>query len=145
MHVLVRLLRLVTTAWIAAAATAAFAAEPGRAEQIGVRSSRPVQQAIRLQPRIVNGVSAVAAFPTVGQLSSVADGAVCTGTLIGCHTFLTAADCFDTLTPDPDDYFVFLPHAVTGQVRTIVNPAGPLFETVANTEAFETCGSGSGS
>jgi hypothetical protein len=34
---------------------------------------------------------------------------------------------------------------VTGLVRTITNPAGHLFETVANTEAFETCGAEDGS
>lgn len=31
---------------------------------------------------------------------------------------------------------------LTGLVRTIINPAGQLFQTVANTEAFETCGAG---
>ena len=28
---------------------------------------------------------------------------------------------------------------LTGQIRTITNPSGQLFQTVANTEAFETC------
>ena len=34
---------------------------------------------------------------------------------------------------------------VSGLVRTITNPAGQVFQTVANTEAFETCGAQGGS
>jgi hypothetical protein len=32
--------------------------------------------------------------------------------------------------------------SVTGLTRTIINPAGQLFQTVADVEAFETCLSG---
>jgi hypothetical protein len=43
-----------------------------------------------LQPRIVNGVETVG-WPTVGFFLS--SGGVCSGTMIGCSTFLTAAHC----------------------------------------------------
>ena len=46
-----------------------------------------------LEPRIVNGVSAVGEYPEVGLLVRTDVGSICTGTLIGCETFLTAAHC----------------------------------------------------
>ena len=46
-----------------------------------------------LNPRIVNGVSAVGEYPPVGLLYRFDIGSYCTGTLVGCHTFLTAAHC----------------------------------------------------
>jgi hypothetical protein len=73
------------------------------------------------QPRIVNGVLAYD-FPTTGQLlygyDSLPPGPIdddnqiswCSGTLIGCQTFLTASHCVeDDL--DPSHYRVFLQHA----------------------------------
>jgi hypothetical protein len=66
-----------------------------------------------LAPRIVNGVETTD-HPAVGALLSPAGpdfaSLVCTGTLIGCQTFLTAAHCVeDNL--DPADYGVFFQHA----------------------------------
>lgn len=77
-----------------------------------------------LRPRIVNGVT-TSAYPTVGALlvgSSPATAWLgCSGTLIGCRTFLTAAHCVCDRTgpacqpgggsaPDPRRFFVFLQH-----------------------------------
>ncbi len=69
------------------------------------------------QPRIVNGVTSHD-YPTTGQLlysegGPISDGnqsSWCSGTLIGCETFLTASHCVeDDL--DPTHYRVFLQHA----------------------------------
>jgi hypothetical protein len=73
------------------------------------------------QPRIVNGVLS-SDFPTTGQLlhgyDNVPPGPIdddnqiswCSGTLIGCRTFLTASHCVeDDL--NPSHYRVFLQHA----------------------------------
>jgi len=77
------------------------------------------------QQRIVNGVL-TNGFPTTGSmlLGNDPDTATqwCTGTLIGCETFLTAAHCVCDGTgascasgqpdePDPNAYLVFLQHA----------------------------------
>ena len=67
----------------------------------------------RIRPHIVNGV-ATQQFPSVGALlwGSDVDTAsmICSGTLIGCQTFLTAGHCVeDDL--DPSSYFVYLQHA----------------------------------
>jgi hypothetical protein len=77
------------------------------------------------RPRVVNGLY-TSEYPTVGALLKGADGdsagAWCTGTMIGCSTFLTAAHCVcDGVgtecqpgapgAPDPAGYFVFLQHA----------------------------------
>jgi hypothetical protein len=77
----------------------------------------------RVAPRIVNG-TLTAQYPTVGALLMFGDPATaslqCSGTLIGCETFLTAAHCIcDTIgtdcqgpgVPDPSNYLVFLQHA----------------------------------
>lgn len=74
-------------------------------------------------PRIVNGLE-TNDFPTAGALLRPADletaTVSCSGVLIGCRTFLTAAHCvcpFDGATcvgflpPNPSDYLVFLQHA----------------------------------
>ncbi len=67
-------------------------------------------------PRIVNGVE-TQARPTTGALLSVNGSSFrqgCSGTLIGCETFLTAAHCVcpgdTTCTPDPAEFAVFLQH-----------------------------------
>ena len=66
----------------------------------------------RPNPRIVNGVL-TADYPSVGALlrgsSAENAGAWCSGTLIGCSTFLTAGHCVDGLAPS--DFFVYLPNA----------------------------------
>ncbi len=66
-------------------------------------------------PRIVNGLG-THDFPTTGALlySTASDATaaqmVCSGTLIGCRTFLTASHCVVD-DPDPSHYFVYLQHA----------------------------------
>ncbi len=63
-------------------------------------------------PRIVNGVL-TADYPSVGALlrgSSPDDASAwCSGTLIGCATFLTAGHCVEGL--GPSNFFVYLPNA----------------------------------
>jgi trypsin len=68
-----------------------------------------------LPGEIVNGVT-TQDQPTTGALL-FAGGQICSGTLIGCHTFLTAAHCVcdngsfaSCGTPDPADYEVYLQH-----------------------------------
>ena len=61
-----------------------------------------------LLPRIVNGVF-TSLYPSTGAL--LKNGrAYCTGTMIGCQTFLTAAHCVDD-DLDSSNYSVFLQHA----------------------------------
>jgi hypothetical protein len=78
------------------------------------------------QPRIVNGIH-TQQLPTTGALLvSFGDqlGAICSGTLIGCDAFLTAAHCVcpgDTAcTPSPLPYRVFLQHGGIFHVSNIV-------------------------
>ena len=84
-----------------------------------------------IRPRIVNGVL-TPAFPTVGALLNPADldtGSVgCSGTLIGCETFLTAAHCvcpselapcIGPDAPDPSTMGVFFQHAGFFSVTSI--------------------------
>jgi cysteine-rich repeat protein len=72
--------------------------------------------------RIVNGV-ATHGFPTTGALLvGLAPGSAilqCSGTLIGCNTFLTAAHCVID-DPDPAHYFVFLQHSGLFSVTSVV-------------------------
>lgn len=84
---------------------------------------------------IVNGVVS-SEFPSVGALLFSASGlswdaqGICTGTLVGCQTFVTAAHCVcRTIGPDcqpgaggapnPAMYFVFLPHVGIVGVQSI--------------------------
>jgi len=66
-----------------------------------------------LQPRIVNGLL-THAFPTTGVLldssNPVSAGTSCSGTLIGCETFLTAGHCVEG-NLSPSSHLVFLQHA----------------------------------
>ncbi|GIW43054.1 MAG: hypothetical protein KatS3mg077_0336 [Candidatus Binatia bacterium] len=84
---------------------------------------------------IVNGL-ATGEYPAVGALlysqtgsPSTAQG-ICSGTLIGCRTFITAAHCVcDGLgvdcqpgqpgAPNPNQYFVFLPHVGLLAVQSV--------------------------
>jgi len=91
----------------------------------------------RLSPRIVNGTLSFA-DPSVGALLSGASPdqaiAYCTGTLVGCSTFVTAAHCVceqngaacqsGAGAPDPADWLVFFQHAGFFQVSSIEVPAG---------------------
>lgn len=65
-----------------------------------------------VHPRIVNGVF-TSAYPSVGALlqGSTADnaGTWCSGTLIGCETFLTAGHCVEGFAPV--DFHVYVPNA----------------------------------
>lgn len=82
---------------------------------------------------IVNGVLTDEA-PAVGMLlyspsgDASAASMICSGTLIGCHTFLTAAHCVCDSTgvlcqgpnaPNPSRYFVYLAHAGVFSVQQI--------------------------
>lgn len=75
----------------------------------------------QLTPRIVNGV-VTAAYPSTGAMlfGSSAENAVfhCTGTLIGCSSFLTAAHCVAP-NPDPSQYKVYFQHAGIYDVREV--------------------------
>lgn len=81
------------------------------------RGSATASAQAPLRPRIVNGVMSQA-YPSVGALLNVRSGGYsgsCTGTMIGCSTFLTAAHCVceglnaSTCTGiDPSDYKVYL-------------------------------------
>jgi hypothetical protein len=85
-----------------------------------------------LSPRIVNGTLSFA-DPTAGALLSGPDPsqaiAYCSGTLVGCSTFVTAAHCVCDLdgaacqsgaaAPAPAEWLVFLQHAGFFQVESI--------------------------
>lgn len=102
-------------AWILAAAWLALAGSAG---------------ASPLVPRIVNGVETQAQPATGALLEPFGSGfrALCTGTLVGCETFLTAAHCVcpgDTFcTPDPADFAVYLQHSGIHTAASVgVHPA----------------------
>ncbi|MFT4570911.1 MAG: hypothetical protein ACI8TX_001808 [Hyphomicrobiaceae bacterium] len=84
-------------------------------------------------PRIVQGTQTTA-FPAVGMLMAGSEqdrrSMVCTGTMVGCRTFLTAAhcvclgsntgaDCQPPTAPDASRYHVFLQHAGVFDVERI--------------------------
>jgi secreted trypsin-like serine protease len=83
-------------------------------------------------PRIVNG-NLTSDYPTVGALVTPAEESIaitiCSGTMIGCDTFLTAAHCVcsssgalcqaGAAAPEPEDYLVFLQHAGFFSVQSI--------------------------
>ncbi len=80
----------------------------------------------QVAPRIVNGLL-TAEFPTAGALlkgnNSTTAGTWCSGTLIGCETFLTAAHCVED-NPTPSQYYVFLQHAGIFSVTSVeVHPS----------------------
>ena len=74
-------------------------------------------------PRIVHGVFSQG-YPTVGALLNGNDPATakawCSGTMIGCETFLTASHCAFELTAS--DFLVFVPQAGAFSVTSITEP-----------------------
>ena len=95
---------------VAAALTALLAltsAAVGETSSTSI-SARRLRSTNAPVPRIVNGARAGGFYPTVGMLAR--NGFFqCSGTLIGCHTFLTAGHC---VSPPfvPAQYSVFLQH-----------------------------------
>jgi Trypsin/Bacterial pre-peptidase C-terminal domain len=89
---------------LAAALATLLLGQSARAERAAVDPAR--------RPRIVNGLT-THGYPTTGALLYGADldssGTWCSGTLIGCETFLVAAHCALDLTPS--HYRVYLQHA----------------------------------
>ncbi len=75
-------------------------------------------------PRIVNGLT-TQDFPTTGALLLGGNPATasshCTGTLIGCETFLTAAHCVED-DVNPSSYTVFFQHGGMYSVTSIAFP-----------------------
>ena len=80
-------------------------------------------------PRIVNGLT-TQDYPTTGALLLGGNPATavshCTGTLIGCETFLTAAHCVED-DINPASYTVFLQHGGFSSVSQIDVPAAYAF------------------
>src|SRR5262245_60372372 len=74
-----------------------------------------------IRPRIVNGLY-TSLYPTTGALLDSADfstaSMICSGTLIGCQTFLTAGHCVEAAL-DPSLYSVFFQHAGFFHVSSI--------------------------
>ena len=98
-------MRPVAAALIALLALTAAAVGETGSTSISVRRLRSTREPV---PRIVNGTRAGGFYPTVGMLAR--NGFFqCSGTLIGCHTFLTAGHC---VSPPfvPAQYSVFLQH-----------------------------------
>ena len=92
------------------------------------------------RPRVVNGID-THGFPTTGALLYSGGGSItpnnantwCSGTLIGCATFLVAAHCVDDL--DPDHYLVYLQHAGLVPVAAIARHPSYLDETFPRFDA----------
>ncbi len=88
-----------------------------------VAAPAPVQA--QVSPRIVNGLN-THAYPSAGALLYSQGGAIntnnagswCSGTLIGCQTFLTAAHCVED-DGNPANYWVYFQHAGIFAVDTI--------------------------
>ena len=100
-----------------------------------------------LQPRIANGVTTTDRPTTGALLFGSTDAMICSGTMIGCNTFLTAAHCVcdedgSTCDPTEGDYRVFLQHAgIFGVVAITPNPTFIDFPAAENDIAIVTLGS----
>lgn len=81
--------------------------------------------------RIVNGAN-THAFPATGALLTGGDAGSatswCSGTLIGCNTFLTAAHCVED-SANPANYHVFLQHAGIFSVTALASHPSYTFPT----------------
>jgi hypothetical protein len=71
------------------------------------RRSRQLESSSSPSPRIVNGLSGTGRFPPVGWMLRRDTGTNCSGTLIGCDKFLTAAHCAVDPPLDPAQTSVF--------------------------------------
>jgi hypothetical protein len=98
-----------------------FAAPTAMAQSATGVVTRHLQSLGDLVPRVVNGVRAGGSYTTVGML---ARGGFfqCSGTLIGCRTFLTAGHCVSEPFV-PSQYSVFLQHYGLVDVAAIERPA----------------------
>jgi len=89
--------------------------------QAAAEGSAPLAEPPSVTPRIVNGLF-TSLYPTTGVLldgnNPNTASMICSGTMIGCQTFLTAAHCVEA-SLDPDDYLVFLQHAGFFQVTNV--------------------------
>ncbi len=104
--------------WSAVLSAAALLALPaiGRSESVKLDSS--------LRPRIVNGLP-TRAYPSVGALLYSQGGPItatnatpwCSGTLIGCETFLVASHCVSDAVPS--HFWVYLQHAGVFAVTSV--------------------------
>jgi hypothetical protein len=96
----------------------------------GVAQADGVRVAPTMRPRIVNGLD-THAYPTTGAMLYYPAGAItddnasiyCSGTLIGCETFVVAAHCAADV--DPSHYAVYLQHA--GIVPVVAVTRHPLY------------------
>lgn len=90
-----------------------------------------------LQPRIFNGISS-SDFPTAGALLDTNGRLNCSGVMVGCSTFLTAAHCVcdengDTCDPTESEYEVFLQHQGVYSVGQVTpHPSFIDFPSAAN-------------
>lgn len=91
-----------------------------RALEIEEGLLRDLQPGERPVATIAHGVPS-AMFPSVGALLENGE-AVCSGTLIGHRSFLTAKHCFET--PDVDIYSVYFQHAGIFELDEILSPPG---------------------
>ena len=102
-------------------ALAFSAAAPASGTDSDQAPMRPPSPLLHFTPNIVNGIM-TAQYPTTGVLlhgSSFNDASmICSGTLIGCQTFLTAGHCVAGGL-NPSRYAVFLQHAGFFDVASI--------------------------
>ena len=83
-------------------------------------SGAVAEPTFRAQKRIANGLN-TGDFPTTGQLIHVSESGGyrdCSGTLVGCKTFLTAAHCIDQ-DLNPGSYWVYLQNAGVMAVESL--------------------------
>jgi hypothetical protein len=99
-----------------------------------------------LESKIVNGLP-THLYPSTGMLV-ISDGSLCSGVLIGCQTFLTAAHCVCTLNGvaafdgaqcnarpdllDPSRFGVFFQHAGSFRVASVAVHPGYIPETASD-------------
>lgn len=91
----------------------ALAVAPAGGAEDGTTPTLSASAGFRFTPEIVNGVM-TAQYPTTGALLDGSNfstaSMICSGTLIGCQTFLTAGHCVAG-NLNPSSYSVFLQHA----------------------------------